>query len=159
MGRQYCTIDDVEALMPVDIFQVGNSITDTIPPSEVNDIIELATSDMESQLSSFYAIPLSEIRLGTIDTSVAAEYPPPITYICARKAMGLIYDRYFASVAGASDASGYVQALTDDAEKQFQMILDGRRKLDGQRLIGRRFIRQTLLDTPFAPRGEGGAQK
>ena len=73
--------------------------------------------------------------------------------------MSIIYDRYYASMAGASDASGYVQSLADDAEMQFQMILDGRRRLLGQRLVGRRFCRQTLYETPFAPRGEGGPQK
>jgi hypothetical protein len=156
MARRYCTVNDVVSLMPPDIFNIGTAITDTITETEVNELIELATIDMESQLASFYSIPLTPVRLGTITGST--EYPPPIPYICARKAVALIYDRYFASTAGASDASQYVQALEDDAEKSFQMILDGRRRLLGQRLVGRRFCRQTLLETPYAPRGEGGAQ-
>ena len=157
MTRRYCTVKDVVSLMPPDIFNVGTAITDTITETEVNDLIELATVDMESQLASFYSVPLSLVRIGNVSGGV--EYPPPIPYICARKSVSLIYDRYFASTAGASDASGYVQALVDDAEKSFQMILDGRRRLLGQRLVGRRFCRQTLLETPYAPRGEGGAQK
>ena len=156
MARRYCTVNDVVALMPPDIFNVGTAVTDTITETEVNNLIELATVDMESQLASFYSIPLTQVRIGT--TTGDAEYPPPMPYICARKSVSLIYDRYFASTAGGSDASGYVQALADDAEKSFQMILDGRRRLLGQRLVGRRFIRQTLLETPYAPRGEGGAQ-
>jgi len=156
MDRRYCTVEDVVSLMPPDIFNIGTSMTDTITTTEVKELISLATSDMESQLASFYAIPLTEVKLGSISVSADAEYPPPIPYICARKTVGLIYDRYFASTAGASDASGYVQALSDDAEKSFQMIIDGRRRLLGQRLVGRRFCRQTLLETPYAPRGESG---
>ncbi len=159
MSRQYCTVEDVVSLMPPDIFNIGTSITDTITETEVKDLIELATVDMESQLASFYAIPLTEVKMGSISASADTEYPPPIPYICARKTVSLLYDRYFASTAGASDASGYVQALADDAEKNFQMILDGRRRLLGQRLIGRRFCRQTLLETPYAPRGESGGIK
>jgi len=159
MARKYCTVEDVVSLMPPDIFNVGTAITDTITTTELNDLIELATSDMESQLASFYAVPLTQTKIGVTGDDAEVEYPPPIPYICARKTVALVYDRYFASTAGGSDASGYVQALADDAEKSFQMIIDGRRRLLGQRLVGRRFCRQTLLETPYAPRGESGGIK
>ena len=155
MARRYCTVGNIESIMPVNIFSIGSSLTDTINNTEINNIIELVTIEIESKLASFYEIPLRLVKIGdTTDT----EYPPPIPYVCARKSMAVIYDRYYASTAGSSDASGYVQALSDDAEQQFLMILDGRRRLLGQRLIGRRFCRQTLYETPFAPRGEGGSQ-
>jgi len=155
MARRYCTIENIESLMPPDIFSIGSSLQDTIGEEEVNNLIEQATIDIDSQLGSFYEIPLRQVKLG--DTT-EIEYPPPIPFVCARKTMALLYDRYFASTAGSSDASNYVTALVEEAEKQFVMILNGQRRLLGQRLIRRRFCRQTLLETPYAPRGEGGAQ-
>lgn len=157
--RYYCTVEDVVALMPPDIFNVGTATTDTITEAELNDLIALATNDIEARLAPFYGVPLTPVKIGGVGDNTVEAYPPPIPYICARKTVGLIYDRYFASTAGASDASGYVQNLVNEAENTFQMILDGRMKLLGQRLVGRRFIRQSLLETPYAPRGEGGAQR
>jgi len=158
-NRYYCTVEDVVALMPPDIFNVGTGAADTITEAELNELIALATIDIESRLAPFYGIPLTPVKIGDTGDDAVEEYPPPIPYICARKTVGLVYDRYFASTAGASDASGYVQNLVTDAENTFQMILDGRMRLLGQRLVGRRFIRQSLLETPYAPRGEGGAQR
>ena len=66
MARRYCTVSDIEAIMPPDIFTVGNSLTDTMNSTEINNIIELISSDIDSRLSSFYEIPLRLVKVGDV---------------------------------------------------------------------------------------------
>lgn len=73
-------------------------------------------------------------------------YPDPIPLISARMAASNLYDKYFSSQSNTS-TSDYGKELRTQAEFDFNSVLNGRSKLMGQRIIGRRFYNPALLDS------------
>jgi len=86
-------------------------------------------------------------------------YSDPIPFISARMAAANLYDKYFSSQSSTS-TSDYGKELRVGAEHDFNSVLNGRSKLMGQRIIGRRFYNPALLDAnnvASANKDRGGA--
>jgi hypothetical protein len=80
-------------------------------------------------------------------------YPDPMPLVSARMAASSLYDKYFSSQSSTS-TSDYGKELRIAAENNFNNVLNGRSKLMGQRIIGRRFYNPALQDSNNVPSGD-----
>jgi hypothetical protein len=72
-------------------------------------------------------------------------YPDPIPLISARLAAANLYDKYFAAQS-SPNISDYGTELRKQAEMDLNNVLNGRSRLMGQKILGRRFFNPTTLD-------------
>lgn len=129
------SIEDSTRFFTKDILIVTDRVTsekktvDTIP-----DETSLTTEAIFA--NSFLASNTLVQRLG---------YPDPIPLASARMAAANLYDKHFAAQANPN-MSDYGNQLRGMAENDLNSILNGRVKLYGQRILGRRFFNPALLD-------------
>jgi hypothetical protein len=98
----------------------------------------------ETEMTVTIAFGSSFLASGTVLQRVG--YPDPVSLASARFAAANLYDKYFASQSNVN-MSDYGNKLRLMAENDLNSILNGRVRLYGQRILGRRFFNPALLDT------------
>jgi hypothetical protein len=73
------------------------------------------------------------------------KYPEPITFICARLAISLAFDRTFVAEQ-QPDVSSYGKTQRTQANVDMDKILVGAIRLDGQGHVGSRFARMSVMN-------------
>ena len=137
-------------------FYVGDLINLTDRTlNEKNIIVDIPDENTLVFLNPFsLSMALSLIPPFTDVVVQRVGYPDPIPLISARFAAANLYDKYFAAQS-SPDVSDYGTELRKQAEMDLNNTLNGRTRLFGQKLLGRRFFNPNTLD-----RNEiGGADK
>ena len=121
-----------------------------VTEAQVEYWIQETSGIIDSYISSLYRTPLKKSKEPNWEDDPITFnefYPHPIIISSARLAAAAIYDNII--MAGqepnVSDWGKNVRALAYDVLSQIQA---GTIQLQGQEFVGRRFVRQTLLDSP-----------
>lgn len=151
----YCTLDDVQTILPNKIV-IGTNLTETnvnILEDDVNFFIDQSAGIIDSYLSTIYHIPLRQIKVPDYEngTFATAAYPNIIITINARLAAGKLYDEVISAgqEPNVSEWGKNQRALAFDDLTQIQ---SGAIFLRGQVYTGKRFVRHELHDMPRVPR-------
>jgi len=114
--------------------------------NEKNIITEITTENTLVFLNNFTpTFNLSLIPPFTDTVVQRVGYPDPVPLISARLAAANLYDKYF-SAQSSPNMSDYGTELRKQAEMDLNNVLNGRSRLMGQKLLGRRFFNPTTLD-------------
>jgi hypothetical protein len=116
-------------------------------------------SSIPDETTIVVAIPFTNAFSTADAVAQRIGYPDPIPLVSAQMAAANLYDKYFSSQSSTS-TSEYGKELRVNAEHSFNNVTNGRSKLMGQRIIGRRFFNPALLDSNNVPSGNkdrGGA--
>lgn len=142
----YTTVDRVKTLLPPNVLQRINQPQSGITDAIIQSLIIEADSEINTQLSAIYAIPLKRVKLVDPETgtTISTEYPPSIIYISSRITCSLIYNKLFASEQG-TNISQYGLEFRKTAQADLDSIKTHNIKLIGQRPIGERFVRDELF--------------
>ena len=151
----YCTVDDVRNILP-DSVVIGTNLLQgntNVTTSKVEEWIEYAASIIDSEVSSFYRIPL--IKYKEPDYSITPvvfeeKYPPPIPIINARLAAAYLYD-HIMSAEQEPNISEFAKNQRSLAYDDLKSIQAGKIQLKNQVMRGLRFVRQELLDPSRTP--------
>jgi len=128
-------VDDATTLYVGDIVIVSD---DTNTEKKIVSILADTTITVSTAFTNSYLAANTKVKV--------LGFPRPIPLISARKAAANIFDKKFA--AGASPAvSEYGKTLRQMAQDDLNDVLNGRARLLGQQMVGRRFYNAALLDT------------
>ena len=147
IGDDIITIEDASRFNEYDIVTITDRIISE--KKQINSIL----SDTSIKFNNSF---LKSFSSGSF--VLRTDYPDPIPLISARYAAASLYDKFFASQA-ESNTSEYGKELRALAENDFNNILNGRVRLIGQRLLGRRFFNPELLDVPSIASEEKNREK
>lgn len=128
-------LDDAIQLNPGDVLYFSDGThTERTYVSEVDD--DNVTVTLTAPLNTLFTAGTRVLRLS---------YPDPITYICARLAAAMIYDKY-ATAQSEPGKTEFGKALREDAFAELNNIRDGRTILHGIERRGWRFANPNLVD-------------
>ena len=148
----YCTIADVQSILPDNIV-IGDNLLEenvTILEEDVERFIEFATNIINSQLGNIYKTPLTRIKLVDRETNpptFSVDFPEPVRLICSRLSAAQLFDE----VINANQEPNIVDWGKNQrnlAYDDLRRIASGMVRLKGQCYQGNRFRRQELLDDP-----------
>lgn len=142
----YTTLERVKGLLPPNVLQRINQPQSGVTDAIIESTIIEADSEINTQLSAIYTIPLKRIKIVDPETGViiSTEYPPSIIYISSRLTCALLYNKLFASEQG-TNISQYGIEFRNTAQADLDSIKTHNIKLIGQRPIGERFVRDELF--------------
>lgn len=136
-GDTSLQIEDATRFYPGDIVTITDRIV--VEKKIIDTIPDEITINVTSAITNGFLVSDSVVqRLG---------YPDPISLISARYAASNLYDKYFAAQSSPA-VSEYGGNLRNMAESDLNNVINGRIRLFGQRLLGRRFFNPTTLDVP-----------
>ena len=159
---QYCTIDDLENILPNRVV-IGTNLQAknvNVTTTRATAMIVQAAGIIDAYLSAVYRIPLVQYKEPdfTVDpVTFTAVFPPPLILINARLAAANIYDHVMMA-AQEPNISEWGKNQRSLAFDDISEIQSGAIQLRGQEKIGLRFVRQELLDpsrVPFRMMGNG----
>lgn len=155
---QYCSLVDLQSLLPDNIVIGTNLMADNVSILETDATywIVFASNLIDSHLSNMYRVPLIQVK--TLDYSVAnptlamaVDWPEPIRLICTRLAAGHLYDELI-NANQEPNVSEWGQNQRNMAHEELIRIESGIIRLKGQIHRGHRFVRKELLDDPRVSR-------
>jgi len=161
MAPPYCTVDDIQNILPDNVV-IGDSLMTknvTVLRTDVERWIEFSESIVNSKLVNIYRIPLIPIRVPdfTVDPVTFTErYPDPIPIVCARLAAGHLFDEIVNAQQdpNISEWGKNQRALAHDILVD---IMSGITTLRGQVRDGYRFVPNEIYDDARVSRpGEMG---
>lgn len=148
----YCTQAQLEEILPDEVVINTNILegeNTNVTEDEASSWMEHAANIIDSYLAPVYRIPLIQYKKADYSANpitFTSEYPPPISLINARLAASFIYDNIIMAQQepNVSEWGKNQRALGFDDLAQIQA---GIIVLRNQVFIGRRFVRQELLDS------------
>ncbi len=152
----YCDFEDIQNILPDNIV-IGTNLMEenvSILESDVQQWMEYASNVIDAELRTIYRTPL--IQTKTLDYTsstpeIVQDWPVPIRIICARIAVGHIYEELVSSDQ-EPNVSEYGQNMRALAYDELARIQSGILTLKGQIYTGHRFVRKELLDDPRVSR-------
>lgn len=141
----YCALEDIVRLLPPQIQALFNNnnpdrIRSSLPLQEITYYMDFAASEIDSQLSAMYRVPLVRYKEGQ-GQNARAVYPPPIPQINALMAASMIYKKLFSEHQNPATLPKYSEEYEKEAKKLLTLILNGNTFLRGQIPRGKRYMR------------------
>jgi hypothetical protein len=130
-------------------FNAGDMIVLTDRVDSEKKIIDTITSETELEVTLAFATAF--LASDTIVQRIG--YPDPIPLCSARFAAASLYDKFFSAQANPN-VSDYGKNLRNMAENDFNSVLNGRTRLHGEKILGRRFFNPNLLDVNAVASGD-----
>ena len=120
----------------------------TVPLVNIDFFIQQASQRIDGMLRPIYEVPLKKINEGGV-----FNYPSPIPYVCSLLASQMIYEQ---KLQGTDRARSESQKEKEaGAMDTLVAIANGEIILDGIKMRGQRFVRNTLYNAPKSPAESG----
>jgi hypothetical protein len=152
---QYCTLDDLQGILPNTVVIGTNLQTKNVNVLESRALfmIEQAAGLIDSYITTIYRVPLMKYKEPDYSESTITFvefYPPPVVLINARLAAANIYD-YIMMAQQTPNISEWGKNQRALAFDDLREIQSGAIQLKGQELVGLRFVRTELFDPSRVP--------
>ena len=150
----YCTTDDVISLFPRNI---SSKLTDdtvmikVVTTADITKFISWADNQINSAISILYRVPIKKIITVNADNTSSHDFPEPIRILSSLIAAHLTYQKLFAESQNPDAIPKYGENYMNSAMNHINAIRSGAIVLKGQRLLGKRYLRQESRDAPKLP--------